>query len=119
MGHAGIDRMNHLVASRERKLLIQAQILRGGEADRNPLVLKPSGDDPGLGLERKILFGTGKFLHETGEAAGAIAAHFADTAVAVMKLPGPIRFSRGAVDQDDEAIGTDTALAIAEVNDLF
>ncbi len=55
--------------------------------------MKLGADDPGACLESELVFDAGLFLNKPGKAAGAVSAHIAGAAVAVVEFPGPIGFA--------------------------
>jgi hypothetical protein len=56
-------------------------------------------------------------IDETAEAAGAVTAHFGFTAVSVVVTHFEVTAFGGGFDEE-EAIGTDAAVAVAEAGDL-
>ena len=81
--------------------------------------MKRSSNDSGNRFEGQLTGGPGESLNEPRETPGTISAHLAAAAVAVVKLPGPIRFARLARHQQDDAVGSDPAMAIAKAHNLL
>ncbi len=62
--------------------------------------------------------GARQTAHKTSETAGAVAAHFGRTAVAVEEVPGPIGFAGRARFQQNDAVGADALVPVAQAGDL-
>ena len=60
-----------------------------------------------------------KCCHKPAEATSPVAAHLTCAAVAVIKLPGPIRLTRNAGGQQNDTVSPNAAVAIAKANDLL
>src|SRR5580704_1106949 len=106
--------MNFRRTAAERDLLAQPQILGWRQVHGHSIALEPrhfspasltgmkrqvychvvpleaGGDDAGARGKRKGSFGSRQSPHKMREAARAVAAHLGRTAVAVVKIPGPI-----------------------------
>src|SRR6266481_4851080 len=76
-------------------------------------------NDSSFRFKREIARIARALLDKTREAARPVSAHFSGAAVVIVKFPGPIRLPRGARDQQDSAVRTHAAMAIAKTNDLL
>src|SRR6266404_5326181 len=110
--------MDGLRAGGHRHLLIEAQVSGRGQIDGDAVALEFGGDDAGFGFKGEIASHAGEALDETGEAARAIAAHLPGATVAVVELPGPVRLSGSARDQDHDPVGADASVPLAKARDL-
>src|SRR5438552_10430753 len=96
MRHTCVQRMNNLGADRELHSLVQAQVARLREGYRHSLALKARRDDAGFRLESEIAVQAGELSNKMCKATRAVAAHFADAAIAIEKQPRPIGLPRNA-----------------------
>ncbi len=117
--HAGIQRVHRQKAGAQRDFLAQLEVPGLSQIDRHSLALKCRGDDPRAGLESRLPFRAGLALDEAGETTRAVAAHVRGAAITVVKLPGPVGLARRARNQQEQPVRPDSALTIAEANNLF
>jgi hypothetical protein len=81
--------------------------------------VEPGGDQTGLRFESEIIIPPNLLLHKPGKAARTVAAHFTGATVAVVELPRPIGLRGACRNEQDDAIGSDSAMSIANAHDLI
>jgi len=103
--NAGVEGVNRFQAGGKLNFFVQAKISRGGQIDLGPIGGAGGGDDAGSGFESGSAVGPGLPLNIAGKTTGAIPAH--------------IRRAAFAGDQEEQAIRTDAALAMAQFDDIL
>jgi hypothetical protein len=118
VGHAGIQGVDRLDASCERQLFIEPQVSGIGQVHCHQLVIERGPDDSGSGFEACSFIDTCQALDKAGEAAGAVPAHLRGPAVAVEEFPRPVSLFGVAWLQEQETVGADALMAVAQGDDL-
>ncbi len=118
VGYAGVDGMDDHGLAVHGDGLMEAEVGGVREADGDPIAGEGGVNDAGEGFEGDLLARpTGDALDEAGKATGAVPAHFRVGAVRVIEAPCPVCPSRGAGDEEHEAVGSDAELPVAEAGD--
>ena len=97
---------------------IEREIVRFGEVDRNRITADGRIDHSADCFKLQAAVRSGNFGNVPRETPGAIAAHLGITAVSVVKVPRPVD-AFAAVAKQDEAVGADATLAMAQLCDLI
>lgn len=87
-------------------------------AEGDLVAAEGGGDEAGGSFEGDgAVVGGRKLVDESGEAAGAVAAHFGFPAVGVVITHAEVGLGFGFFDEE-ESVGADAAVAVAEAGDL-
>jgi hypothetical protein len=116
--HARIERMDRLRTVRKRHLLVKPEVRWLSETDRDAITMEVGGDNARFGLKAEVTALSSALLDKPRKTTRAIAAHFGEAAIVVVKLPRPISLSRDAGNEEYEPIRANTTMPIAKAHDL-
>ena len=118
VGDAGVEAVDGEEFAGDREGLVELEVEGGAHVDAHLAVFKLGRDHAGEGFEADEFEGVAvEVIDEATEAAGAVAAHFGFTAVGIVVAHFEVAAFGGGFDEE-EAIGTDAAVAVAEACDL-
>src|ERR1043166_5076590 len=105
-------------ARRESYLFAQFQPAGLCQIYRDPFAIEAGRNNARFSFEFETGVEPDGFLHEPREATRAVTAHFTGAAVAVVEVPGPVRFPRAGRNQNQQPVGANAPVTVAQAHDL-